>query len=193
MIIQNAEKQVIKDICEILGAKLITDPLFMYLCPEKAVRRDYINAYFNYYVYEWSRCDTLLCNDEKTAMLSLVDPKTFDYKFKGKGAFKMKQFKLASNVFIHRENIESISEIIVPESRESRVMTVYGNVGTDLDAINQIVDEAIALANKENFVLVYDTFSNRLLPLMEQKGFCTVYQKNYLSTQFIQTVMVYNL
>ncbi len=193
MIIKNADKQTIKNICDGLGGKLLIDPLFMYLCPEKAVRREYINAYFNYYVYEWSRCDTLLGNDTNTALISLVDPETFEYRFKGKGAFKMKQFKLASNVFTHRENIEEIANIIVPESREKRVMTVYGNVGTDIEAINELIDETVALAKQENFVVIYDTFSNRLLPLMEQKGFRAVYQKNFLSSQFIQTVMVFNL
>ena len=193
MIIKNANNQTIKDICDNLGSKLLTDPLFMYLCPEKAVRHEYIDAYFNYYIYEWSRCDTLLCADANNALISLVDPDTFDYRFKGKGAFRMKRFKLASNVFLHRENIDSISEIIVPESREKRVMTVFGNVSTDIEAINQLIDEAIDLAQQENFVIIYDTFSSRLLPLMEQKGFRAVYQKNFLSTRFVQTVMVYNL
>ena len=193
MIIKNADKQQIKNICDTLGGKLLTDPLFMYLCPEKAVRLEYINAYFNYYIYEWSRCDTLIGNEQNSALISLVDPNTFEYRFKGKGAFKMKQFKLASNVFIHRENIENIAEIIVPENKEKRVMTIFGNVGADLDAINQRIYEAIALAEEENAVLLYDTFSSRLLPLMEQKGFRAVYQKSFLSTQFIQTVMVYNL
>ncbi len=193
MKIENADKQKVKDICRNLSSRLLTHPLFMYYCPEKAVRRDYINAYLNYFINSWSKNDIILTNETNTVLVSLVNPQNYKYKFSGKGACAMKQYKLASNVFEHQNEVAEIFDVVVPESREGRVMTIYANVGTEFNEIQELVKEAMQIAKEQGFVLVYDTFSLRMQPFMRKMGFKLVYNKNFLSTKFIHCAMVCNL
>lgn len=190
--IDKQNKQIIKDICRNLSSKLLTHPLFMYYCPEKAVRRDFINAYFNYFLHDWVKNEIVLTNEENTVLVSLVNPKNYKYTFSGKGAGAMKQYKLVSNVFELQSEISEIYDVVVPQSREGRVMTVFANVGTEFNEIQELVKEAMDIAKEQNIVLLYDTFSMRLQPFMKKNGFKLVYNKNFLSTNFLHSAMVYN-
>ena len=73
-----------------------------------------------------------------------------------------------------------------------RVLTVYGNIETDFNAISSLVDQAVEIANEKGLTLVYESFSQRLIDLMEQKGFSVAYQRKYSDTRFIQTLMTYS-
>lgn len=193
MILEKANNQAIKEINSTLAPKLIKDPLFMFFCQDINKRNDFINAYLNYYIYEWSRFDTLLYNEESKALVSLVDPKTFEYKFKGKGAHGIRKFKTSSTIFAHRENLSEIVDILVPPSRKSLTMTLYANTELDFPQINELVDEAMEYARNEGAILIYETFSRKLINLMLSKGFSVASQKQFLNTQFVETVMVYNV
>lgn len=193
MVLKKASSKDIKAINQALAPNLIKEPLFMFFSQNLSKRADFIDAYLNYYVYEWSRYDTLLCNDEKNVLISLVDPDTFSYKYKGKGAMKMKSFRDSSTVFAHRENISGIVDILIPPARESRVMTVYGSFEENFDEVVALIDEAMQMAVDEDFTLVFDTFSRKPVNLMLSKGFAIASQKQFLNTQFIETVMTYNV
>lgn len=193
MILNKVNKNQVAEIQSQLTPKMIKEPLFMFFCQDITKREDFINAYLKYYLYEWSEYDTLLCHEGTKCLASLVDPDTFAYKFKGKGARGLKKFRDSSTIFAHRENLEGIIDIIIPPSRESRVLTIYGNPDVDFDAINQLVDEAIKMAQEENFILIYETFSRKLIAFMQHKGFSIASQKQFLNTQFVETVMVFNV
>lgn len=193
MVLKKANSKDIKTINQRLAPDLIKEPLFMFFSQSLSKRADFIDAYLTYYVYEWSRYDTLLCNDNKDCLISLVDPGTFSYKYKGKGAMKMRSFRDSSTVFAHRENINDIVDILIPPTRESRVMTIYGNFDENLDEIVKLIDEAMKMAVEEEFILVFDTFSRKPVNLMLSKGFAVASQKQFLNTQFIETVMTFNV
>lgn len=193
MIINNVDKHDVSDIKAELAPKLTKDPLFMFFCQNVGKRADFIDAYLTYYIYEWSKYDLLLCDETTKSLASLVDPYTFEYKFKGKGAHAMKKYKDASAIFAHRENLAEIVDILVPPTRESRVLSIYANPECDFSAINALVDEAMEIAVKNNYILIYETFSRKLIGLMEQKGFSVASQKQFLNTRFIETVMLFNI
>lgn len=193
MLLEKASSQDIKAINSVLAKKLIKKPLFMFFCPDINKREEFIDAYLTYYIYEWSRYDQLLYAKESKSLISLVDPDTFAYKFKGKGAHGIRKYKSSVNIFMHRENIASIIDIVVPPFKESRVMTIYANPETDLVDINKLIDEAMEMARRDDFVLIYDTFSRKMLGLLERKGFSIASQKQFMNTQFVETVMMYNI
>lgn len=192
MIINKIEKQEVTELAAKLSTKLCKDPMFMYLCPVISDRQQFINVFFNYYLYEWADCDTLLCNDDKTALVTLINPRTFEYRFKGKGAHALKKQKTSHFIFDHRETVRGIVHIVAPGTMNPRVLTVYANTDTDLAAVSALVDEAVQIANENNLTLVYESFSQRLIELMERKGFSIAYQRRYGDTQFIQTLMTYS-
>lgn len=192
MILSKMDKSVAEEISSSLGNKLSKDPLFMYLCPLVSDRPQFIDAFFKYYLYEWAEYDTLLCDDGKNALVTLINPRTFEYKFKGKGAHRLKKQKTSDLIFEHRKNVRGIVHIIAPGSMNPRVLTVYGNIETDFNAISSLVDQAVEIANEKGLTLVYESFSQRLIDLMEQKGFSVAYQRKYSDTRFIQTLMTYS-
>lgn len=191
MILKNAKKN---DVAEIIGAisdRLIKDPLFMYFCPNADERKKFIGDYFKYYIYEWSEYDTLLCSDNRQALITLINPRTFEYKFKGRGAHALKKNKSAAEaVFRHRRIVRNNVHIIAPGSMSPRVMNIYSNADTNIGDIDALVDEAVAIAQRENHTLVYETFSQKLIPMMTAKGFSIAYQKSFYDTRFVQTIMV---
>ncbi|MFR5875582.1 MAG: hypothetical protein ACLUFN_03745 [Eubacterium sp.] len=191
MILNNAEKKDVTEIIDAVSGKLIKDPLFMYFCSDVNEREKFIEDYLKYYIYEWSKYDNLLCSENKQVLISLVNPRTFEYRFKGKGAHSLKKNKSAAKaIFRHRKIVRGAVHIITPGSMNPRVMNIYGNADTNIDEIDFLVNEAIETAKAEQTTLVYETFSQKLIPLMESKGFSIAYQKNFYDTRFLQTIMV---
>jgi hypothetical protein len=191
MVLQKVKKDDVKQIEQNLHNRIVNEALFRYYCPDDSKRKGFIDNYFNYYLYEWSEYDTLLCSDNKQALLTLVNPRTFEYTFKGKGAWKLKRDKDASKaIFRHRKIVRSNVHIIAPGSMNPRVMNIYANPQTNLEDINALVDEAIELAKQNEITLVYETLSRKLISLMTDKGFSIAYQKHYYDTHFVQTIMV---
>lgn len=191
MIVENVNKETNLAICDKLSKKLIKYPLFMNFCPAIDEREDFIKAFFYYYIYEWSEFDTLISDKDMTVLATLIDPHTFEYKFKGKGARGLKRYKNSKSIFTHREIVKGIVHIIAPGFMNPMVFSLYAAPEVDLEAIDEVVDEAIEIANKNGYTLCYETFSQKLIPFMLSKGFEVSYQKQYVDTRFVETLMTY--
>lgn len=192
MILKDVSKAKNLELCEKLTERLMKHALFMHFCPNADKRAEFINAYLHYYIYEWSEYDTLLTDENEEILATLIDPHTFEYKFKGKGAMKLKKQKDAKAIFVHREIVKRIVHIVAPGFMNPRVFNIYATAETDVDAINSVVEEAIRLAKENNYTLVYETFSQRLITFMKNKGFEVGYQKQYMDTRFVETLMTYH-
>lgn len=193
MIIEKIDKHTVNLISEQMSRDLIKHPLFMYFCSDISKRADFIGDYFKYYIPRWVKNDVLFVNDKNTAAIVLTDPKSFEYKYKGINAYRMKKYSFSSTVFVHRENLETICDILLPESRESRIMTVYAGIHTETLDVLKLADEAMAYARDNNLILAYDTFSRVFQPSFERKGFVSAYSKQFMNTRFSETVMIYNM
>ena len=82
---------------------------------------------------------------------------------------------------------------MIPREKPVQVLTLFGNAAAQKQELLQLVSEAQDLADEKQFVLVYDTFSRRLVDALENQGFSTGYQHNFLDTHFIQTLMTFNI
>lgn len=193
MIFENQSKSIVKNTAEKLSNKLIKQPLFMYFCQDLNKRQKFIRDYFLYHIPIWQKNDTILTNDKTDLLITLVDPANFEFKYKGLNQFKMTKYAFSSYVFMHRENLENICDIILPYRKPARVMTIYNNPELDFEEAQKLIDEAIKMADEKDVTLVYETFSRKYIGYMEHCGFVVAYQKQYLSTQFVETVMTYNM
>ncbi len=178
---------------EIFVPQLLTHPHFMYYCINKSERSEFINDFLNFYLYSWAEQGQLFSSTNVKIIASLVDINSFEYKFHGKNAFKLKHNKNASKIFIHRESVENITKILVPPTIEARILTLYCFAAIDVDELKTLIAEIKSVAEKEGFAVVYETFSRKLIEFMESMGFETAYQRPFLDTQFMQTLMVYNI
>ncbi len=193
MVLEKVKKQRADHIAEAFNTTMIKHPLFMYFCQKQNIRADFIKDYFKYFIPKWSRRDILLCDMEHNALISIENPDTFKFHFIGQGAARMRTYRNASTVFVHKKNVAAIMKILIPEGMPSRVMNIYTDPQVDAESLNKLIDESKGLADKENFVLAYETFSKKFISYMQSQGFETAYQRPFMNTQFIQTVMTYNL
>ncbi len=182
---------------EILVSKfsriLLKDPYFMFLCPDFGNRAKFINKYFSYYISIWQAGGEMILSKSKNAVATLIDSTEYKYGFKGKNGLSLKLSKYSRNILTHRETVQKISEIILPSGAKRRVMTIYAAPQADKDDIAELISECKIRAKKENFAVLYETLSRRLVPEFEKNGFETVYTKQFIGTQYFQTVMAYNI
>lgn len=178
---------------EILAPLLLTHPHFMFYCTDKSKRDVFINDFLNYYLFSWSKQGQLYSSPNLKAIAALVDVNSFEYKFHGNNALKLRHNKNSSRIFVHRENVENITKILIPPNIEARVFNIYGSVGNGADEIKALVAEIKSAAEKDGFAVVYETFSRKLIELMESMGFEVAFQRPFLDTRFIQTLMIYNV
>lgn len=171
----------------------IKDPLFMFLCPIKAKRAEFIEKYFRYYLEKWSREGALIDKGSKNIAAVLTNPEDFVYKFPGKNGLSLKMNRFSPNILNHMEVVQNIIDIVVPAQLNKRLLTIYAAPEVDEQSIDRIIDFCKQKAKEENFVLVYETFSKRFVKKFEEKGFETGYSRQFLNTQFFQTVMTYNI
>lgn len=193
MIYTSVDKKDVKQIAHVMSKKLIKQPLFMFFCQDITKREAFIYDYFRYYIPEWSKYDTLFMNDDKSVIISMVDPKTFEYKFRGPGAHSLKRNKTSSTIFMHRENLEDIYDILVPPEKDTRIIHIYAQPEKDSQNIVKLVKEVIKFADENNLTILYDTFSRKYINFMLSQGLPVAYQKQFLNTQYIETIMTYNL
>ncbi len=182
---------------EILVSKfsriLLKDPYFMFLCPDFGNRAKFINKYFSYYISIWQAGGEMILSKSKNAVATLIDSTEYKYGFKGKNGLSLKLSKYSRNILTHRETVQKISEIILPSGAKRRVMTIYAAPQADKADIAELISECKIRAKKENFAVLYETLSRRLVPEFEKNGFETVYTKQFIGTQYFQTVMAYNI
>lgn len=186
------DRQLLQTLQENLNKYMLTDPLFMLFCPQKSKRADFCNKYFSYYLEKWQKKGCLIISESKKTAVTLIDPNSFKYKISGKNALPLKLSGNAGNVFIHQKAVQSITDIIIPAQMEKRILTIYGNPAENLDEILSLTEECMQKAKEEGFILVYETLSRKLVPLFEKKDFEINYAKQFMNTQFFQTVMTYN-
>jgi len=181
-----------RQLLENLNQYMLTDPLFMLLCPQKTKRADFSNKYFSYYLEKWQKNGCLLTSESQKTAVTLIKTADFKYKLSGKNALPLKLSGNAGNIFIHQESVQGITDLIIPAQMKKRILTVYGSPSENLDEILALAEQCMQKAKEEGFILVYETLSRKLVPLFEQKGFEINYAKQFMNTQFFQTVMTYN-
>lgn len=192
MILNKIDKQTNLAISESLSKKLIKHPHFMLFCPSLEKREEFIKAYMHYYLYEWAEYDILLCNNNKNVFASLIDPKTFEYKFKGKGALKLKNNKCSKTILTHRKDVKESVDIIIPPIMNPRVLNIYATLDSaSFEDIQEILNDVIKYSNDNGCAIMYETFSQRLILNMKDYGFEIAFQSPYNNTRFLQTIMVY--
>lgn len=171
----------------------IKDPLFMFMCPIKSKRAEFIEKYFKYYLEKWSVTGELINTGSKNVVAVLRNPDNFVYKFPGKHGLSLRMNKYSYNILNHMEVVQNIINIVVPEQFGKRLLTIYSTPNVSEKEIEDIIKICKDRAEKENFVLVYETFSKRFINTFESEGFETGYSRQFLNTQFFETVMTYNI
>jgi len=165
----------------------------MFYCPARSERDKFIDKFLDYYLYSWTKYGEGYISDSGMTLASLVSTQAFEFKFKGKNALKMKTDKNAKRILYHRNIVANITNVIVPPSINTRVLTLYGSPDHNFEDIAALVEEIQAHAKEKGFAIVYETFSRKLVDFMADKGFEIAYQKQFTNTQFFQTLMTYNI
>lgn len=192
MNISKIEKDEISAVSDRMSKECIGHPLFMYYCPNKSKRANFINVFFTHYLDKWKKNGTAFYSKDKRAVASLIDRNDFEFGFSGKKALKLSLISDKKRIFAHREIVLGIVGILVPDSMNAKVLNLYCDSSCHKDSALKLVKEAMKLAKKEDFVLVYETFSRRFIPDMEKLGFTVGFQRNFIGTQYVQTLMTYN-
>lgn len=193
MYINSIDKKTLREISERFGERFIKDPLFMFFCSEINKRKAFIYDYMMYYLPRFVDEETVFIDKHATAVVTLVDPNDFEYKFKGLSGQKLKKYSFSSKVFLHKENLEEICETVLPGNKQAMVLTVYSDPNGKFDSLHELIAEAVDFADREDITLIYDTFSRKYIDYMQSKDFVVAYSKPFMDTQFIETVMTYNV
>lgn len=193
MYINGIDKKTLREISERFGERFIKDPLFMFFCSDINKRKAFIYDYMMYYLPRFVDEETVFIDKHATAVVTLVDPNDFEYKFKGLSGQKLKKYSFSSKVFLHKENLEEICETVLPGNKQAMVLTVYSDPNGKFDSLRELIAEAVDFADREDITLVYDTFSRKYIDYMQSKDFVVAYSKPFMDTQFIETVMIYNV
>lgn len=193
MYINSIDKKTLREISERFGERFVKDPLFMFFCSDINKRKAFIYDYMMYYLPRFVDEETVFIDKHATAVVTLVDPKDFEYKFKGLSGQKLKKYSFSSKVFLHKENLEEICETVLPGNKQAMVLTVYSDPNGKFDSLRELIAEAVDFADKEDITLIYDTFSRKYIDYMQSKDFVVAYSKPFMDTQFIETVMTYNV
>lgn len=193
MYINGIYKKTLREISERFGERFIKDPLFMFFCSDINKRKAFIYDYMMYYLPRFVDEETVFIDKHATAVVTLVDPNDFEYKFKGLSGQKLKKYSFSSKVFLHKENLEEICETVLPGNKQAMVLTVYSDPNGKFDSLRELIAEAVDFADREDITLIYDTFSRKYIDYMQSKDFVVAYSKPFMDTQFIETVMTYNV
>ncbi len=193
MYINGIDKKTLREISERFGERFIKDPLFMFFCSDINKRKAFIYDYMMYYLPRFVDEETVFIDKHATAVVTLVDPNDFEYKFKGLSGQKLKKYSFSSKVFLHKENLEEICETVLPGNKQAMVLTVYSDPNGKFDSLRELIAEAVDFADREDITLIYDTFSRKYIDYMQSKDFVVAYSKPFMDTQFIETVMTYNV
>ena len=178
---------------EFLGVSLLSHPLMMYYCPDRDKREKFITCYMERYLPRWIQTGTVLVSDPNHAVGVLLPKDAPEYRSPSKTALSMLPGGKIQRIQAHRSVTRNIVGVMIPREKPVQVPTPFGNATAQKQELLQLVSEAQDLADEKQFVLVYDTFSRRLVDMLENQGFSTGYQRNFLDTHFIQTLMTYNI
>ena len=148
---------------EFLGASLLSHPLMMYYCPDRDKREKFITRYMEHNLPRWIQTGTVLVSDPAHAVGVLLPKNAPEYRSPSMGTLSMLSGDRFRRIQSHRNVTRNIVGVMIPREKPVQVLTLY------------------------------DTFSRRLVDALENQGFSTGYQRNFLDTHFIQTLMTYNI
>lgn len=141
----------------------------------------------------WIQTGTVLVSDPAHAVGVLLPKNAPEYRSPSMGTLSMLSGDRFRRIQSHRNVTRNIVGVMIPREKPVQVLTLFGNAAAQKQELLQLASEAQDLADEKQFVLVYDTFSRRLVDALENQGFSTGYQRNFLDTHFIQTLMTYNI
>lgn len=192
MRLNDLNNKEIKKISKEIAPKLITHPAFMFYCKNEKNRQNFIEDYFNYYLNKWNKRKEIILADENfDVIISLIDFASYRDKGKSLGASKLKKYKNPyANISYHKGNVAYLTNIVAPENINTKIMTIYSTVKY-ANAVDKLVDEATRLAEENEFMIVYETFSKKAVEIINKKGFEIAYEKQFSGTQYFETVMTY--
>lgn len=191
MLLNNLSNKEIKEISKTVAPKLLKQPAFMFYCKNTKDRQSFIEDFFYFFLNKWNKKEIVLTNESYDVIVSLVDIENYHSKDKGRGAAKLKRYKNPyANVQYHQGNVSYLANIVAPANIKAKIMTVYATLKYS-DVVGELVDEAIKLAEENDFMIVYETFSKKAIDYMGEKGFLSAYEKQFQGTQYYETVMTY--
>lgn len=191
MLLNNLTGKQIKEISKTVAPKLTSHPAFMFYCKNGKDREGFIEDYFDYYLRKWNNKEIILANDNYDVIITLIDIENFNEKGKGVRASKLKRYKNPyANIVYHKKNIVYLSDIVAPGTVSTKIMTIYSTLKYS-DIFKELIDEAKKLAEENNFMIVYETFSKKSVDILSEKGFATAYEKQFSGTQYFETIMTY--
>ncbi len=173
---------------EFFSASLISHPLMMYYCPDRSKREKFITRYMEHNLPHWIADGTVLVSDSAHVAGVLLPKNAPEYR-----TMPILTGDRTRRIQAHRNVTRNIVGVMIPREKPVQVLTLFGNTTAQKQELLQLASEAQDLADEKQFVLVYDTFSRRLVDALEAQGFSTGYQRNFLDTHFIQTLMTYNI
>lgn len=179
-------------ITRFMAQHLERHPLFMYFCPQPEQRSRFIRLYFSYFLPRWARQQAALADPSGHTVAVLTKRRSFESRFTGRYALRL-HTQNGKRVLLHGQAVQDTVDLILPESMDAQVLTLFAQPEHNPQETADVIQEAMAKAKAESFVLVYETFSQRMIPVFEYLGFETAYQRLFPNTQFMQTLMVYNL
>lgn len=190
---ESTKKQNITALAPKFAKLFVKEPIFMFFCPVKSKREDFAEKYFAYYLNKWQENSQIILSSGNNVLGVLENPDEFKYKFYGKKSFGLIRSRFSYNILNHQEIVQDIINIVIPEQMDKRLLTIYACAETPVSELKEVISAAVSKAKEEKFVLAYETFSKRFVPVFEECGFETGYARQFLNTQFFQTVMTYNI
>ncbi len=127
-------------------------------------REGFIKKYLGYFVPKNQKYGEFEISQGGVISM-LYDPDDIRLKLSGKNSFSLKHSRYALNVLDHQSIVKDVVGIIIPEAFESRVLNVYITQDCTEDEILSVIEQYKKMAREEEFVLIYETLSKRLVPL----------------------------
>ncbi|MCC8016885.1 MAG: hypothetical protein LIO43_05980 [Clostridiales bacterium] len=175
---------------EILANKIsktfIKDPIFMYFCPEKAKRSDFIKKFFIYNFDKLEAENDFYVSENQNAVAALASPDKLDFRFSGKHSLSLKLNRYSKNILIHREIVKNIIDVVVPPQLKKYILTVYAAPDVSVKEINSIIDICTAKAKKRDLCLCMKLSQSGLLKFLRKKALKQLMSANFFQLSFIK-------
>lgn len=176
----------------LISQRLISDPHFMCFCPNRGDRSEFISSFFEKQLPRWCRTQRVLVSDNKEVLAVMLEPGELNKHFWGESLFSSPRGE-RKRIRAYREIVGGLKDIIIPDYIDTRVLMLFGDSQKNPREILSIILEAKELAEKEDFVIFYTTLSKTLVPVLEHLEFKTGYERQFLTTQYLHTLMIYNI
>lgn len=132
----------------------------------------------------------MFTDEKQNSLVVLTDKNEWDLTPSGITAIPFLANNGSKKVMLHHNVVEGIKEFVVKPNIEAYHIQIFGELDKNLEKLLALVKEAETFAKSENKALIYETFSKKLIKVMELKGYKIVYQKYFLDSQFVETFMI---